>query len=143
MSCERWRSCYFYCTTTNTCDYALRAGTLRGMPVSDCTKYKPKIWQRKYTGLALPGSYIFRKDEFMAPNLEHPAITNALRTGYGYDHTQEICPDCNNDIGDYTFEIDPDHFVCKECFKDWLLDYLSTNPEEVADAMSVPCKYRG
>ena len=33
--------------------------------------------------------------------LEHPAITRALRTGYGYgDWAQDICDDCGEPISD-------------------------------------------
>ena len=78
--------------------------------------------------------------------LDHPAIRDAERTGYpGYSHplrtaVQRICPWCGEDIGDKSYSIENDQ-ICVECFDEWVRDYLHTNPDEVAAALSVPVTY--
>ena len=76
---------------------------------------------------------------FNDPAFEEYSIARVLETG---EHEpvawQRACPDCENDIndGDSVYIIDGKE-VCKECFLEWLADYASTNPREVADALSV------
>lgn len=55
---------------------------------------------------------------------------------------QRLCPACGYDIGDTAYEIDGD-LVCEECFSSWVQDYLMTNPEDVAKALSVPTTWAG
>lgn len=77
-------------------------------------------------------------------NLEHPAISRALRTGYGYLGIPPLtCSDCGEDIGDYAFNPDSDTFICQDCFIERVEDYLSTNPRDVAEALSVEWFYTG
>lgn len=74
--------------------------------------------------------------------LDHPSIRSAERTGYpGYSH-QRLCPWCGEDIGEKSYSIENDQ-ICAECFDEWVRDYLHTNPDEVAAALSVPVTYEG
>lgn len=74
--------------------------------------------------------------------LDHPSIRSAERTGYlGCSH-QRLCPWCGEDIGEKSYSIENDR-ICAECFDEWVRDYLHTNPDEVAAALSVPVTYEG
>lgn len=76
----------------------------------------------------------------MYDRYQHPAVTRAEREGVPLPtHT---CVHCGEDIGEYVFTID-DAPHCAECFADWVKDYLSTNPREVAAALDVPVRYMG
>ena len=74
--------------------------------------------------------------------LDHPSIRSAERTGYPTRSRQRLCPWCGEDIGDKSFNIEGDQ-VCADCFEEWVRDYLHTNPEEIAAALSVPVTYEG
>ena len=74
--------------------------------------------------------------------LDHPSIRSAERTGYPTRSRQRLCPWCGEDIGDKTFCIENDQ-VCTDCFEEWVRDYLHTNPEDIAAALSVPVTYEG
>jgi len=55
--------------------------------------------------------------------LEHPAITRALRTGYGYgDWTQDICMNCGEPISDDDYDAAPigEGCLCGECWRERL-----------------------
>lgn len=61
--------------------------------------------------------------------LEHPAVTRAQRTGYGYDYeTQpgsELCDFCQTEIeeGDHIYMCEGSQ-VCSECYKEYAMDKL-------------------
>ena len=74
--------------------------------------------------------------------LDHPVIRSAERTGYPDCTHQRLCPWCGEDIGDKSYGIENDQ-VCSDCFEEWVRDYLHTNPDEVAAALSVPVTYEG
>lgn len=74
--------------------------------------------------------------------LDHPAIRSAERTGYPDESHQRLCPWCGEDIGDKSYGIENDQ-VCSDCFEEWVRDYLHTNPDQVAAALSVPVNYEG
>lgn len=68
---------------------------------------------------------------------EHPAIARTLATGYpdGEGWARE-CPQCGGDMSAEVYMIDGVE-VCADCFKDWLVDYFSTNADDIADALGV------
>lgn len=76
--------------------------------------------------------------------LEHPDITRTLKTGYpsivtGFTcepNSERVCPLCDGALAGTAYEIDGRE-VCGECFKEWVEDYISTNPREVANALGV------
>lgn len=70
-----------------------------------------------------------------------PDIRETERSGYPY-HRIKLCPWCGEDIGDKSYSIENDQ-ICVECFDEWVRDYLHTNPDEVAAALSVPVTYEG
>ena len=70
-----------------------------------------------------------------------PEIRETERTGYPYPQIK-LCPWCGEDAGDKTYNIEGEN-VCVDCFTEWLQDYLHTNPDDVAAALSVPVKYEG
>ena len=74
--------------------------------------------------------------------LDHPSIRSAERTGYPGESHQRLCPWCGEDIGDKSYSIENDQ-VCADCFEEWVRDYLHTNPEDIAAALSVPVTYEG
>lgn len=74
--------------------------------------------------------------------LDHPSIRSAERTGYTDETHQRLCPWCGEDIGDKSYSIENDQ-VCSDCFEEWVRDYLHTNPDQVAAALSVPVTYEG
>ena len=74
--------------------------------------------------------------------LDHPAIRSAERTGYPDESNQRLCPWCGEDIGDKSYGIENDR-ICADCFEKWVRDYLHTNPDQVASALSVPVTYEG
>ena len=74
--------------------------------------------------------------------LDHPAIRAAERTGYPDCTHQRLCPWCGEDIGEKSYGIENDQ-VCADCFEEWARDYLHTNPDQVASALSVPVTYEG
>ena len=74
--------------------------------------------------------------------LDHPAIRSAERTGYPDCTHQRLCPWCGEDIGEKTYGIENDQ-ICADCFEEWVRDYLHTNPDQVAAALSVPVTYEG
>lgn len=65
---------------------------------------------------------------------EHPEITKALETGYPYEY--EECPWCGGDMGDVRYSIKND-WVCVECFKEWVADYVSVSPETAANYLGI------
>lgn len=73
--------------------------------------------------------------------LEHPAISSLLRNGYPTSDLPE-CPYCHGTQGDWVFVLD-DSPVCVDCFCDWVKDYVTTNPKEVATALAVTVHYVG
>ena len=78
----------------------------------------------------------------MSEVLEHPAVSRALRTGFGFARSAPpVCPCCGEDMGDRAYETEPGYFVCEECFTESVRDYLNTNPLEVAEALSVKSRY--
>ena len=78
----------------------------------------------------------------MAEALEHPAVSRALRTGFGFRRSPApVCPCCGEEAGEWTYEIRPGYFVCEECFRESVRDYLRTNPLEMAEALSVRSRY--
>ena len=74
--------------------------------------------------------------------LDHPAIRYVERTGYPDEFHQRLCPWCGEDIGDKSYGIENDR-ICAGCFEEWVRDYLHTNPEDIAAALSVPVTYEG
>lgn len=68
-------------------------------------------------------------------DLEHPAITRTLRTGYPHPVEDTGCPECGGDM--YKFYEIENEAVCVDCFRAWLMDYAFTNPDEVAEQMNV------
>lgn len=73
---------------------------------------------------------------------DHPDIRAALESGYpGYAH-QRLCPCCGYDLGEKGFEVDGED-ICLPCFTEWVNDYLSSNPEDVADALGIDVHYMG
>lgn len=70
---------------------------------------------------------------------EHSAVALTLQTGYPTpeNHTHKAC-DCSAELapGEPIYEIDGELY-CEECFKDWIKDYLATNPRELADMLCV------
>ena len=74
--------------------------------------------------------------------LDHPAIRAAERTGYPDEPHQRLCPWCGEDIGEKSYSIENDR-ICADCFEEWVRDYLHTNPDQVAAALSVPVTYEG
>lgn len=74
--------------------------------------------------------------------LDHPSIRSAERTGYPARSHQRLCPWCGEDVGEKTYNIEGDD-ICPECFAEWVQDYLSTNPDELAAALCVSVKYEG
>ena len=71
-----------------------------------------------------------------------PDIRAAERTGYAAYPKIKLCHWCGEDIGDKSFNIEGDQ-VCADCFEEWVMDYLHTNPEDIAAALSVPVTYEG
>ena len=75
--------------------------------------------------------------------LDHPDIRRIEFSGYNYEvETYGECPYCHGAQGDWVFILD-DQPVCQECFLDWVREYTSTNPHEVATALAVEVKYVG
>lgn len=75
-------------------------------------------------------------------NLEHPQITAALLWGYPNAAAKPLlCADCGEDTGDYAYEVENGIFVCEECFKDRMTDFVRLNPRQAADAMDISWKY--
>ena len=74
--------------------------------------------------------------------LDHPAIRSAERNGYPDESHQRLCPWCGEDIGEKSYGIENDR-ICADCFEEWVRDYLHTNPEDIAAALSVPVTYEG
>lgn len=70
-----------------------------------------------------------------------PDIRETERSGYPY-HRIKLCPWCGEDVGDKTYNVEGDD-ICPECFAEWVQDYLSTNPDELAAALCVAVKYEG
>lgn len=70
-----------------------------------------------------------------------PDIRNALRTGYP-DNNQCTCDRCGEFLGDYTY-ITEDGDMCGECFREYMLDALETNPKMFAEAFGIGVKYNG
>lgn len=75
---------------------------------------------------------------------DHPDVKAMLETGYPRNHRDDYpeCPYCHGAQTDWVFELDGD-YVCRDCFIDWVKEYTSTNPREVALALSVIPKYIG
>lgn len=75
---------------------------------------------------------------------DHPDIRSIERTGYpeGADRHYGECPFCHGEQGEWVFILD-DEPVCQDCFLDWVKDYVSTNPHEVATALAVEVRYVG
>ena len=74
---------------------------------------------------------------------DHPTIREIELTGYPLDiNDSGECPFCHGAQGDWVFVLDGEP-VCQECFLDWVKDYTSTNPREVATALAVSVKYVG
>lgn len=73
---------------------------------------------------------------------DHPDIRAVERAGYTGYAKIKLCPWCGEDVGDKTYNIEGDD-VCAACFTEWVQDYLSTNPDELASALCVPVKYEG
>lgn len=74
-------------------------------------------------------------------HLEHPTIVQTLRTGYPAPVAQpHCCPGCEAEINprDDIYELDGELY-CRECFGDWVRDYLSSNPQEIAEMLNVKC----
>lgn len=71
-----------------------------------------------------------------------PDIRAAERTGYPDYPKIKLCPWCGEDAGDKTYNVEDDD-ICPECFAEWVKDYLSTNPDELAAALCVAVKYEG
>lgn len=44
---ERCKKCYFYGSTTDTCDFFLMTGERRGCPVEQCARYKTRTVIRR------------------------------------------------------------------------------------------------
>lgn len=63
-------------------------------------------------------------------------IPDAPWIRYERKQQQRLCENCGYDIGVVAYEIDGE-LVCEDCFASWVYDYLNTNPEEVARALSV------
>ena len=74
--------------------------------------------------------------------LDHPSIRSAELTGYPECSHQRLCPWCGEDIGEKSYSIENDR-ICADCFEEWVRDYLHTNPDQVAAALSVPVTYEG
>lgn len=74
-------------------------------------------------------------------NLEHPAITALELRGYPED-VGRSCPDCGGDLfaGGTAYEIEG-RTVCEECFREWVQDFVLTNPREVARALNVDFRF--
>ena len=73
---------------------------------------------------------------------DHPDIRAALRSGHPRPYRQILCPRCGYDLGDRSYEVEGEA-ICGQCFTDWVTDYLSTNPEELAEALDIPVRYEG
>ena len=71
-----------------------------------------------------------------------PDIRAAERTGYPAYPKLKLCPWCGEDAGDKTYNVEGDD-VCPECFAEWVQDYLSTNPDELAAALCVTVNNEG
>ena len=65
---------------------------------------------------------------------EHPDITRTLETGYCYDY--EECPECGGAMGDVRYSI-KGQWVCVECFKEWVADFVSVSPELAASDLGI------
>lgn len=70
--------------------------------------------------------------------LQHPDITRLEREGVPADKI--VCHDCGDNFGpNPAYEVEG-QLICESCFIAWVMDYLSTNPEDVAAALDVPVK---
>lgn len=68
---------------------------------------------------------------------DDPAIRHIEDRGYPqYIPEEEPCPLCGEALGELRFEVD-NELICVHCFHDWVLSYLRTNPEQLAEALSV------
>ena len=63
--------CPFYCVSSDTCDYILLTGKMRGVPSDECTKYKTG-----FTGEDRPLSYKAKPKGF------HKSIIHRLEAHY-------------------------------------------------------------
>lgn len=74
---------------------------------------------------------------------DHPIIRSLEAAGFP-DEPAEIaeCPYCHGAQGEWVFILDGEP-VCQDCFLDWVKDYTTTNPHEVATALAVSVKYVG
>lgn len=72
---------------------------------------------------------------------DSPDIRNALRGGY-HDDNHCTCARCGEDIGDYTYFTE-DGDMCGECFAEYMIDALETNPNMFADAFGIMVRYNG
>lgn len=58
--------------------------------------------------------------------------------------TYPVCTKCDAEINPHKYEDCEQYYLvegenmCKDCFKDWLLDWIQTNLDEVAFAIGVP-----
>lgn len=74
---------------------------------------------------------------------DHPVIASLLKTGHPKEYNPlPDCPYCGGAQTDWVFELDGE-LVCRDCFVDWVSDYASTNPRDVATALAVTPVYVG
>lgn len=67
-----------------------------------------------------------------------PDIRRTMETGYPYPvKPPALCDRCGEELGEISYEVEG-QLICKECFKDWLDDWFSTNPEQIARALEIP-----
>lgn len=69
-------------------------------------------------------------------NRDHPDVARALRTGYpDAGAGRHYCAGCGAELTDaYIAEGEE---LCVDCFRDWVLEYASTDPAAVAAALKV------
>ena len=73
----------------------------------------------------------------MSNRYEHPDITKTLETGYpNKPDFGRDCPWCEADIGKVIYNVEGDE-VCEDCFKEWMIDKINTNPGEVAQYLRI------
>lgn len=83
----------------------------------------------------------------MKPVKDHPVTASLLRSGcpddsYSVHPEDSECPFCGGAQTNWVFELEGE-YVCRDCFCDWVKDYVTTNPKEVAVALAVKPMYVG
>lgn len=69
-------------------------------------------------------------------DLEHPDISNALRTGYPREQPQLVCDKCGEPIDDDYYIMDDVWLLCQDCMLDEAVDFLKGEPETAAKILN-------